>query len=201
MRPERDAVKNFEAVRLWGLALNFCRLTRNASDELVKAGNPDSMFYEGWEIPTDEEYEEHVKWADTNIAEPLLFNFYHGIELSLKSLIAAKGIELKASHKLSQLLSEFNSLYPNSVLTKFYEKYIVLDKCPNILKTFCVESGITMDYFFQSLKYPSSTKGISFNHSVLRSHGEDGIELFQDISKEIVKVKVEFTRLVEGECI
>ncbi|WP_444921340.1 hypothetical protein ACJJID_02455 [Microbulbifer sp. CnH-101-G] len=192
-------MKNFEAVRLWGLALNFWRLTRNASDELVKAGNPDSMFYKGWEAPTDEEYEEHVKWADTNIAEPLLFNFYHGIELSLKSLIAAKGVELKASHKLSQLLSDFNSLYPNSELTEFYEKYIILDKHPSILKAFCVESGITMDYFFQSLKYPSSTKGISFNHSALRSHSEDGIELFQDISNELAKVKVQFTTLIEGE--
>lgn len=194
-------MKNFEAVRLWGLALNFWRLTRNASDELIKAGNPNSMFYEGWETPTNEEYEEHVKWADDNIVEPLLFNFYHGIELSLKSLIAAKGVQLKASHKLSQLLSEFNSLYPNSELTEFFEKYIVLDKNPSILKVFCSESSITMDYFFQSLKYPSSTTGISFNHTVLRSHGEDGVALFQDISSELAKVTVQFNRLIERECI
>ncbi|WP_231758405.1 HEPN domain-containing protein [Microbulbifer elongatus] len=194
-------MKNFEAVRLWGLALNYWRLTRNASDELVKAGNPESMLYEGWGNPTDEEREEHFKWADTNIVEPLLFNFYHGIELSLKSLIAAKGIELKASHKLSQLLSKFTSLYPNSELIEFYEKYIVLDKSPGILKTFCAESGITMDYFFQSLKYPSSTKGVWFNHSTLRSHDKDGIELFQDISNELDKVKAQFTTHIEAECI
>jgi len=53
------------------------------------------MSYEGWHWPSDEEFEEHTKWADSNIAEPVLFNFYHGLELSLKSLILVKGNEIE----------------------------------------------------------------------------------------------------------
>ena len=94
----------FEAVRLYGLAINFWQLTLNVAYESINRDNPSSMLYEGWGWPTDEEYEEHMKWSDLNIVEPMLFNFYHGIELSLKSLILAKGNEIKKEHKLSILL-------------------------------------------------------------------------------------------------
>jgi hypothetical protein len=94
------ALDKFEAIRLYGLASNFWQLPLNVATKLIESGNPGATTYDGWGCPGDEEYEEHIKWPDLNIIEPTLFNFYHGIELSLKSLIRAKDAELKNDHKL-----------------------------------------------------------------------------------------------------
>jgi hypothetical protein len=61
------------------MACDFWQLTANASGELVARGNPSSYFYEGWGWPVDGLFEEHTKWSDISIAQPVLFNFYHGI--------------------------------------------------------------------------------------------------------------------------
>ena len=190
----------FEAVRLYGLAINFWQLTLNVAYELINRNNPSSMSYEGWGWPTDEEYEEHMKWSDLNIVEPTLFNFYHGIELSLKALILAKEKETKKEHKLSILLADVEALYNSDILTEFYEKYIQSTKLPKILKDFCRESSITMDLYFQSLKYPTSTKGLKFKHSTLRYHGEDGVELFSEISEDLKKAKKVVGEIIINEC-
>jgi hypothetical protein len=190
----------FDAVRLYGLSINFWQLTLNAAAELINSGNPSSMRYEGWGMPSGEEYEEHMKWSDINIVEPTLFNFYHGIELSLKSLIYAKEIEINNNHKLSNLFDTYKSLYDNQILNSFYEKYIHQDKLPCILKDFCQESDMTMDLYFQSLKYSTSTKGQIFNHSSLRAHGENGVKLFQEIQESLKSVRKEIKQLVLTEC-
>lgn len=190
----------FEAVRFFGLASNFWQLTLNVAGELVERGNPSSMFYEGWDWPTDEEYEEHTKWSDLNIIEPTLFNFYHGIELSLKSLILVKNEELKNDHKLSTLLTKVKQLYGDAEFIGFYEKYIFQKRLPEILNNFCLENGMTMDLYFQSLKYPTSTKGHKFNHSSLRSLGEDGKVLFQEIAVDLRSTRKEVQNYIASEC-
>lgn len=190
----------FEAVRLYGLALNFWQLTLNVAGELIRTGNPCSMFYEGWHWPSDEEYEEHTKWSDINIIEPTLFNFYHGIELSLKALIFAKTEELNNNHKLSELLSVVRDLYCDQGVVQFYDKYIESDKIPFILKNFCKKSGMSMDLYFQSLKYPTSTKGVEFNHNSLRAHGLDGVELFKEISVDLKSARSRIEKHIVTEC-
>ena len=190
----------FEAIRFFGLACNFWQLTLNVAEELIARGNPSSMSYEGWDWPSDEVYEEHTKWSDLNIAEPTLFNFYHGIELSLKSLILAKGCELKSNHKLSSLLAQVKELYGFPEFISFYEKYIEQGNVPYIINEFCKESCVTMDLYYQSLKYPMSTKGIEFRHSSLKAHGEDGVYLFQEISKDLKTARKELESQIFKEC-
>ena len=190
----------FEAVRLFGLASNFWQLTLNVACELIERGNPSSMSYSGWGWPGDDEFEEHTKWSDLNIVEPTLFNFYHGIELSLKSLIRAKDVELKKDHKLSKLLKEVEGLYGRTEFIEFYEKYIYTNNLPYILKNFCSESGMTMDLFFQSLKYPISTNGIEFHHSSLRAHDEEGVILFHEISSDLKCTRKEIEKYLTNEC-
>lgn len=186
-------MENIDVLRLYGLAHNFWQLTLNVANEVIIRENPSSMSYQGWGTPTDDEYDEydeHVKWSDINIIEPTLFNFYHGIELSLKALISAKGINIKKDHKLSSLLKKVKTLYnDNKAVIEFYEKYILLDKNPYIIQEFCQKSNMTMDLYFQSLKYPTSTQGVEFNHSYLRYNDEAGIELFIEISTDLKKAR------------
>ncbi|WP_444945666.1 HEPN domain-containing protein [Microbulbifer sp. VTAC004] len=194
---------DLDAIRLFGLASNFWQLTLNVSNELISSGNPDSMQYRGWGWPSKEEhkeYEELVKWSDLNIVEPILFNFYHGIELSLKALIRAKNTEIDNIHKLSKLLQKVTDLYIDSDFIDFYEKYVNLIGIHEILRNFCNESGITMDLYYQSLKYPVSTKGVEFNHTVLRYQGEDGVALFQEIYEDLSKVRKVVKQKIISEC-
>jgi hypothetical protein len=193
-------LEKFEAIRFFGLASNFWQLTLNVAVELIDRGNPSSMSYEGWDWPSGEEYEEHTKWSDVNIIEPTLFNFYHGIELSLKSLILAKGCGLKSNHKLTSLLVEVKALYSSVGFISFYEKYIEQRNVPSIINDFCNESGMTMDLYYQSLKYPSSTKGVEFKHTSLKALGDDGVSLFQEISKDLRSARKDIEAQIAKEC-
>lgn len=190
----------FYAVRLLGLASNFWQLTLNVAKELIARENPTSMSYSGWEWPSKDEYEEHMRWSDINIIEPTLFNFYHGMELSLKALIHAKGYKINNNHCLSDLLNTVSSLYLNEQLIGFYEKYILLENLPLVLKEFCSKSNMTMDFFFQSLKYPSSTKGTDFSHSLLRARGEEGVKFFEALQHDLRIAREHLERLVIAEC-
>ncbi len=193
-------MEKFEAIRLALMACDFWQLTANAAEELAQQGNHCSLSYIGWGWPSKEEWENHTKWSDINIGQPVLFNFYHGIELSLKALIVAKGQKIKNNHQLSKLVNQVGALYKDEELTSFYSKYVVLDKLPKILYDFCRESDMTMDLYFQSLKYPTSTKGVEFNHSVLRYNEDSGIELFSEIRADVVFIRDKLKHVVSMEC-
>lgn len=158
------------------------------------------MLYEGWHWPSNEEFEEHTKWSDSNIVEPVLFNFYHGIELSLKSLILAKGYGVEKKHNLSDLLKTARELYQSEELLSFYSKYICLEKSPLVIQEFCIASDITMDIYFQSLKYPVSTNGKNFELSSLRAREKDGIAFFQELFEDISSFRKLLNRIIIEEC-
>ncbi len=69
-----------------------------------------------------------MRWSDLHIIEPTLFNFYHGIELSLKALLVAKGEPIEKIHKLSRLLELVNSHYDSKELSDFYGAYLLTER-------------------------------------------------------------------------
>ncbi len=200
MKCKERALDKFEAVRLYFLASNFWQLTLNVASELIKRGNPGSLMRSGWGAPSEEEMEEELRWSDLHIIEPTLFNFYHGIELSLKALLVAKGEPIEKIHKLSRLLELVNSRYDSKELSDFYGAYILTERLPPILKGFCSASGVTMDLYYQSLKYPTGTKAESFNHSALRGHEFEGVKLFSQISEDLVRSRKVIEKFIESEC-
>jgi len=138
---------------------------------------------------------EATKWSDLNISIPLLFNFYHGLELTLKGFLIIKGGKFKSSHKLSVLLSKFVEEFSNKPLIKPIEKYIDCTKLPNILLEFCKESSITIDDYYQSLKYPESNNGEKYSHYSLRGNAEDGVRFFEDLVSDIDLIRRESVSL------
>jgi hypothetical protein len=75
-------------------------LTINSIEELEKQGNKNLLFFDG-NLSEDEswlKYDQQTNWNDNNIAIPVLFNFYHGIELVLKGLILKCGGEIQKGH-------------------------------------------------------------------------------------------------------
>jgi hypothetical protein len=188
-----------ESVSLALMARDFWRLVSNSCEELVKRDNPFTLVYEGLEWPNDEEWSEHTKWSDISIAQPVLFNFYHGIELSLKALLASKQIKAPTNHSLSQLYNLVKDQFTDPRIDNFYRKYVIDNELPEILSRFCNESSVSIDMYYQSLKYPTSTKGIEFKHSELRYNGKEGTEFFDDIKNNVKTFTEVLTELVANE--
>lgn len=176
----------YESVGLAILARKFWQLVANSSGELVNSNNTLVYICEEKKPISTEKYRDHTKWSDISIVEPLLFNFYHGIELSLKALLTVKGIQIQ-KHDLSALFNRVNQEYNDCRVTDFYTKYISKEDLHPILLRFCSKSNISMDFFYQSLKYPSSTKGKSFKHGELQYNGKEGVELFKSIKYDVEK--------------
>jgi len=170
----RKNMNKNDSINLILMARDFWNLTSNSADD--DCGDFNKQF------------KEHTKWSDISIAQPVLFCFYHGIELSLKALLSAKLISTPNSHRLIGLYELVNKAYSHNEINKFYEKYLLKGKLHPILETFCNESDITMDMYYQSLKYPKDSKGNDFNHSPLKYNGNKGTILFKEIKTDIDKI-------------
>ena len=91
------------------LSETYFFLVRNVLEENVKQGNLHLVTLDK-EI-SEEEYDEMTKWSDFNIF-PILFNFYHGLELLMKGfLILTDNYKLKIDHDLEKALNDFILYY------------------------------------------------------------------------------------------
>ena len=87
-----------------GLAYQFWNLTRESVIEMEKLNNSSMIVSDFDPNQTDEEswteYEHKTRWNDFNIGIPILFNFYHGLELFMKGLLQEIGKlnDIKMNH-------------------------------------------------------------------------------------------------------
>lgn len=165
-----------------GLGYNFLQLTINSIEELEKQGNKNHLFLDGnlSEHESWLKYDQLTKWNDNNIAIPVLFNFYHGIELVLKGLILKCGGEIQKRHKLSLLLENLKKSPnpPNLELLNHFEQILSYD-----LNSFFSSNNKTADDFFELLKYPQLKKGEEVIFKDIRGLGTTGIQTFVEIKK------------------
>ncbi|WP_047392246.1 HEPN domain-containing protein [Chitinibacter sp. ZOR0017] len=190
-----------DAILFFELALNYWQLYLNSTEELVNRGNKSSIQWQGWDGVDSEVMDEAFKWSDSRIAEPLLFLFYHGVELSLKSLVILNSGELaKGTHSLSGLLSDVGDKISSCDFMIFYEKYICLKNCPEIFREFCCSSGCNVDDYYQSLKYPVHSKGFKFNHALLRCNESDGLDFFKQSIDDLMAARIAIKRFIAESC-
>lgn len=100
-------------------------------------------------------------------------------------LIATGKSTITTTHKLSDLVSKFEKEFSEQVISKTFRKYIIKDQLPEILSSFCTTSNITIDDYYQVLKYPESTQGKVFKHYALKYKGEEGILFFKELTTDI----------------
>ena len=185
-----------QALRYWTIGIQYLHMVQSVAEKTVQQGNPrivvsDNEINEGI-------FMEATKWSDYHLIIPLLFNFYHGLEIILKGFLRAKGCQLRSTHKLSQLLNDFNSHFPNTRNTKLsqiFYRYINQSRLPKILKDFCDTSGITIDDYYQSLKYPESTEGQVYQHWPLKYKGKEGVQFFFKLRNDIDVMRKEIVAL------
>lgn len=177
--------KREQALGYWTIGLQYLHLVEAVISETVAQRNVHIVVSDS-EYSWDQ-YEKNTKWSDHRLIVPVLFDFYHGVEVILKGFLVAVGKPAKTNHKLSLLTSEFEDCFPGYMLGAIARKYIAQDQLPELLTSFCKTSGITIDDYYQALKYPQSTCGSVYKHYPLKYKGEDSVPFFQELAKDIAE--------------
>jgi HEPN domain-containing protein len=178
----------------------YFQLTENCLIELINSKNRYSVTFDYIENETEEEsnsrYKEKTKWSDFRVIEPILFNFYHGIELLLKGILILKGIEIEKMHDLDRLyrLTEQN-LGNCKILLDILKKYCTQTEADNnLIADFFKINKITPSKFYIILKYPFDNNQ-SFKYYVLHNQEDKGIEFAKQIATDINLMKNEFKKI------
>lgn len=170
------------ALRYWTIGLQYISLVKIVAEQIASEGNK-------WVVTSDreitpEQYEQETKWSDHQIVIPVLFNFYHGIELILKGFLIAAHVAPGKNHNLGKLLLGFEEKFPSHPIGAFAKKYIAQENLPPILASFYNTSHITTSDFYQALKYPE--KGdVLYDHAPLKYKDKEGIPFFEDLVNDI----------------
>jgi HEPN domain-containing protein len=168
------------------LGYNFLQLTINSIDEMEKQGNKSTILSSGRLNREDswKKYEELTNWNDHNIAIPVLFNFYHGVELVLKGLYLESGHEtLAKTHRLSELLQKLESVQspPDNILLDFFKGLLSYD--PN---GFYQKNNTYIDEYYLLLKYPELGPDKEVKYFMIRSQEAEGLKTFTEV-RELAK--------------
>lgn len=189
---QKDVTLCDKALGYWTIGIQYLHLVEMVANETIQQGNKFVVVLNGENISWEEwiaRYNSQTKWSDHNLVVPLLFDFYHGVEVLLKGFLAAKGKMGKKSHKLSDLLKAFDELFPGHRLSTLLSRYIFMGQLPEPLATFCSESSISIDEYYQALKYPESTNGDIYQHSPLKYQSGAGLPFFKGLVTDISNVR------------
>lgn len=160
------------------LASNFLQLAEGACEQLVKSINPSVVVTKAPISPA--QYARRTRWSDHSIGVPILFNFFHGIELLLKGFLATSN-STSTGHKLSQLLAKFEEMLPGTKLGATIEKFVRNIDQQSPLGEFIAMNSIHIDDWYEALKYPKSMRGKSFSHKKLKYGGGKTIQFWSSI--------------------
>ena len=179
-----------KALSYWQVAIQYLDLSEKVAGLIALKGNKWVFIQEGFDLDTlEKEHEEATRWTDYHQGIPVIFNFYHGLELLLKGFLIAVGKKSK-NHKISKLHAQVKELYSQQEFMILIEKYINPDLLPEFLKTFTQDSSISIDDWYQAFKYPESIKGELFAHNKLQFQTDKGAEFFDTLSSDIHKIRL-----------
>jgi len=169
----------------FNLSENYLLLVRNVLKETIKQGNTWTVLND--KKITEKIYYDKTKWSDFNIVIPVLFNFYHGLELLMKGLLSLiDNYELQNSHDIKKILKDLQSNIKNIEIINILNKYIDSNSMPKIFSECLKENNISINKFYIFLKYPTD-KNISkmYNYFKLKYNEEEGLSLFKGIVDDI----------------
>jgi len=183
------------------LAYKFWKLSENAIEIMGKTGNKDIVFTDG-STPQSlswSDAEETFKWNANSIGIPVLFNFYHGLELFMKGFMDNDRILCEKSHTLTSLYKDLrtSNSAPESVL--YVLKKILFSKNNKLHQFFKdndEKNGI--DSFYLSLKYPIQNNAEVVKSKVIRENGYESYEAVFKLVKSYIHEL--YNSLLEYNC-
>jgi hypothetical protein len=164
------------------LAYNYWQLVRNSIEEMELQSNSTHIVSKYDETKGNDwsTFEEKTKWNDNNIGIPLLFNFYHGIELFMKGLLELKEIDFDTNHNLHQLyqlIKDNEQVYEKKIVNRL--KKIIFDF--HELKVFFNNNKIDASKFYECFKYPISKNNFTFYYGSIRGKEDLTFEIYKKI--------------------
>lgn len=171
----------------WTIGTQFLRLTELACAEIASSRNPHVVVSDNPLAPA--EYDNETRWSDHAVGSAVLFNFFHGLELIIKGFLATE--EQQANHhRLTVLLGEFDKLFPGAQLGALLHRALPTPKETSPIGHFLQTNNITIDDWFQALKYPISTRGTAYNHVSLKYGGDSTASFWGSIGGSASKIRV-----------
>jgi hypothetical protein len=143
---------------------------------------------------TDEEswakYEEKTRWNDFNIGVPVLFNYYHGLELFMKGLLQEIGkLPNKSSHKITDYLKviENNESDFTEELVEIIQVFIRDD---NPFDEFFSSNYGSVNQFYLMLRYPTTIKkDQTYRYKEIRGTDKKGLNKWLELRDNTIEIK------------
>lgn len=189
-----------EALGYWTIGIQYLHLVQTVANKMIQQGNKHIILSD--EEISLEQYAYQTKWSDFNLIVPLLFNFYHGVEVLLKGFLVAKEtLGKKSNHNLTDLLTKFGESFPNHNLNILFARYVDKGQLPEPLASFCLDSSISIDDYYQALKYPDSNCGKkNFKHISLKYRSDKGLEFLNGLVSDIGQIRLDAVTLGRKIC-
>ena len=180
----------YRSLCFWTMGQQYLHLSRVVAEQIVDARNQVVATFWGSKSPDEEaeEFDRQTKWSDARLIEPLMFNFYHGLELTLKGfLLLARGPEATLNHRLANLLAAFTEDYPDeTTLIRVFQKYLTVCMMPDILREFVEHNDLPVDRFFESFRYPyDKNLDQNFKHIMLKYKTRETLPFYEDLVEDI----------------
>lgn len=174
---------------------HYKQIVINTLEMAIKEKNPSVIISDTF--ITEKDFNEKTKYCDYSIIYPLLFLFYHWIELILKGfllVLVEEDPETKkpdtkkiAHHNIIKLLKEFKENYSNEKdIINFFEKYTKKNKMPFFLKVFFDENKLSVKNYYNFFRYPLDKNfNITCNYNSITHTGKKGLIFFRELLKDI----------------
>lgn len=163
MTTRLESTKENLAIAYASLMGQYFHLVRMVLGETVKQGNK-WMISSSAEQMDWKEYANKTTWSDFQIILPVLFSLYHGIELSMKALLAINDHKI-SGHKLTEIYSEVRKVDDVSKqIFSLLSKYIELGAKSGILAEFTNTNNCSIDEYYDFLKYPTDKSFETINN-------------------------------------
>ncbi len=170
-------------------------MVMNTLEMAIKEKNPSVIISDTF--ITEKDFNEKTKYCDYSIIYPLLFLFYHWIELILKGfllVLVKEDPETKkpdtkkiAHHNIIKLLKKFKENYSNEKdIINFIEKYTIKNNMPSFLKDFFDKNKLSIKNYYNFFRYPlDKSFNIACNYDTITHTDKKGLIFFEDLLKDI----------------
>lgn len=130
------------------------------------------------------ELSEKTQYSNERLILPLMFNFYHGLELMIKGFTIMKNCKFN-NHDSNSMVSNLYSLYPQDKnLIDIFSKHIFNPY--DFIKTYMSDNNIaTISKFYESLRYPEDKFGSLFDHFTLKHNLNIDTKIFEEIVSDV----------------
>jgi len=184
---------------------HYKQMVMNTLEMAIIGKNPSAIISDTY--ITEQDFDDKTKYCDYRIIYPMLFLFYHWIELILKGfllVLVEEDPETKkpdtkkiAHHNIIKLLKQFKENYSNEKdIINFIEKYTIKNNMPSFLKDFFDKNKLSVKNYYTFFKYPLDKYfNLTCDYSTIIHTDKKGVIFFRELLKDINECRKPIVKL------